>query len=304
MARIVMNPAGVDAEYLRCLKVCFPGAWNEESYHWYLKRPFRSRPPDVVAVRDGGALAAGMGINYRQLALPDGRIVDVAIYTAAWALPEHRGRWHFARLIRASNDVARERGCVAAMSFVTADNASAAVLRRAGARPVPTTYLSTAPGSPLSCSARLPALTRCASMPDAGHATVGDFVEFAYRNTADWRSQMLERPNRTSAWLADGRLVVLDHTATTDRLQFVSGNGDHGSIVAAFGLRAQRMNRAFFHVTTRDGVADAARSCGMAVQPGHIMIIGLLGDANEDAGACTLPTLMDTPWCVQAGDRM
>ena len=84
------NAAGVDDACLQGLATCFPGAWDEASYEWYLKRPFQARRPDMITARDGTQVVGGLGINYRRLRATDG-FHDVGVLTAAWTLPKHQG---------------------------------------------------------------------------------------------------------------------------------------------------------------------------------------------------------------------
>ncbi len=307
MYSVVENPRGVEAEYQKGLEVCFPGRWNAALYHWYLKRPFGSRYPDITAVVDDGKLVAGMGINYRRLLSPDQRVIDIAVFTAAWALPEHRGRWHFARLIGTARRIARERGCVAALSFVTDDNASAVVLRRAGAESVPTHYLF---APPIATSVpkrhrrpkRLEALARRPDRTELVSSGHHDAIEFEYRTHAEWRDQIMGRPSPTSTWAVGENRVVLEHTATTDRVQFICGPDDHAATLAVLARMARHRNRRFFHFTTMPEVGQRSREHGMEARSGHIMVLDL--DSSSSGECASIRALLTAPWRVQAGDRM
>lgn len=301
MIHVHENPPGVDEEYLRCLNVCFPGAWRELDYHWYMKRPFASRKPDMATVHQDNLMVAGMGVNYRTLDVPGIGAVQIAVFTAAWTLPAYRGKWHFARLIREASRIARDKECVAALSFVTADNASAAVLRRAGARPLPATYLHASPGMALELPNLLPELEPFPA-GDWPPARFGNEVSFHYATDEDWRAQMIDRPNDTVSVCAGEVVAVVEQTETTDRLQFLSGPGDGGSAFAAIARSCLDRGRTFFHFTTSDSLGDQAREYGLRVRPGYIMLLDLT-DGTDDTDD-EFAALLESTWHVQAGDRM
>src|SRR5262245_20675574 len=119
MIAVERNAAGVDDEYLAGLSTCFPGAWNEPSYRWYLGRPFRGRHPDKLTAHDGNSVVAGLGVNYRRVRSSTGAFHDVAILTAAWTLPLYRGRGCYSRLLDAAIEVAAKNACAAAVAFAT-----------------------------------------------------------------------------------------------------------------------------------------------------------------------------------------
>lgn len=304
MARIVENPEGIDSAYLDHLNVCFPASWNAESYRWYLKRPFGSRLPDIVTVYDDDKLVAGMGINYRWLTLPHGCLVDVAVLTAAWTLPAYQGSWHFMRLIKASKNIARAKGCLALLSFVTDENASAAVLRRAGAYALPTRYIKVFPDTKLQLPRWLPRvrLRRGARFVAANSANSA--VAFHYPDSNDWRTQFLGRPHPTSVLDVAKGVAVIEHVGETDRLQFTSETSEDGltKAVAVTARYSQRSGRGLFWFTTSESVAASAQRFGMTVGVGHVMVIDLPVETRDEQAI--LERLRTTVWHVQAGDRM
>jgi len=290
---VVANP-GDERAYLAGLQRSFPGSWDERSYRWFLDRPFRHRAPDVFGVYAGRELVAGLGVNYRDVSLPDGRAKVVGVLTGAWTLPEHRGRWHLWRLIEQIKPLSAERGCAALLSFVTLDNASARVLQRTRAVPIPTFYLY-GTTRPSVTDGELP--EPCAATPhvadvdaDGGHA-----IRFAY-DWEDWRQQHLERPHATIALAVGANLAVLEDVGSTDRLQWLGGPPDGAPhALAALLARARARGRELFHFTTSGALAQAARDLGLDVRDGAMMVLDVGAHGDEWWRA---------PWHVQAGDRM
>lgn len=291
---VVANPADERA-YLAGLQRCFPGSWDERSYRWFLGRPFRGRAPDVFAVYAGRELVAGLGVNYRDVVLPDGRAKLVGVLTAAWTLPEHRGRWHLRRLIERIKSVTAERGCAALLSFVTVDNASAAVLARMRAFSSPTFYLhGAASPSGVAGAAAEPRKMELQAVDVA--ADGAGAIRFAY-GWEDWRQQHLDRPGTTTAHAVGANLAVVEEVGTTDRVQWLGGPRDsRPTALAAVLARARARGRHLFHFTISSELAQAARSCELDVREGAMMVLGLGLGPGED--------WWRAPWHVQAGDRM
>jgi GNAT superfamily N-acetyltransferase len=282
MITVERNAAGIDDAYLRGLETCFPGAWTPASYRWYLARRFRSRPPDRLSAHVGSRLVAGVGINYRQIRCAQG-IRDVAILTAAWTLPEHRGRGCYARLLDAATRLAADNGCAALLGFVTTKNPSGAGLRRRGAREVRTRYLSLAPGDAVCTAPR----QRQSTSPREGEE-----ITFHYANRDEWESQFVDRPGRTTLLESAAGTAVVEHVGRTDRLQYLPRCARADAVVA---LAAQTCStgRRFFYFTTDDDVAEHAAANGLRQQAGALMILELRGERWSEAS-----------WHVQPGDRM
>lgn len=293
---VEVNPHGIDDQYWHGLQSSFAGAWDAGTFRWHHTRPFASKRPDVLVVRHGGQVITGLCLNYRRIRVPSGRLVDTAIFTAAWTLPEYRGQWHFLRLVRAAASYLRQRECLAALSFVTADNASGAVLRRAGAYAIPTHYIFGHP-APLPVATGEPFAIRPQPLPtESFHSD--SHAQFHYADAADWSKQILERPCRTETLSVAGTSVVVERAETTDRLLYVSTPFEYAGVVATLAHDAGRRNRDFFHFTMSTPVAAAAAAIGLVVRPGHLMILEL--DTPEELAM----ELKTSAWLLQAGERM
>ncbi|HVS22136.1 MAG TPA: GNAT family N-acetyltransferase [Gammaproteobacteria bacterium] len=303
MITLEHNAAGVDDAYLQGLATCFPGAWNEATFQWYLKRPFRSRHPDTLIARDGERVVAGLGINYRRVRSTDGRIRDIGVLTAAWTLPKYQGRGCFRRLVEAAAEVAPTNGCEALLSFVVAGSASAVRLRRIGAAEVPTRYLLLAPGDPLLRPATLPAVRALQAEGLADLPRADSRLAFHYDSLEEWTTQFVDRPHPTTMFEVDAGMAVLEHVGATDRLQFLYAPAQsETAALVAMASRAHAAGRQFFFFTTDENLAERAVEFGLQQTEGAIMILELPN--GRASGLSAVPPWASSGWHIQPGDRM
>lgn len=303
MSPVVVNPVFSMSEQLRCLNACFRGVWSEASVEWYMRRPFDGGRPDNLVLYDADQAAAGLGINYRQLRLPDGTIAPIGVVTAAWTLAQFRGRAFLQRLIGTALDQIAERGCRALISFVVASNPSATTLRRFDAVEVPSRYIRVPRGSVIDEGSDDIVEVCDSACIELSSPTNGDAIAFHYPSGASWRNQFLERAHPTELLRIDGCMAVVELTDDTDRLIFLHGPKDAElDAVRACMQRALAAGRHFFAYTTRswaDRISFESNS-GLAIRHGNIVAIPVPG---HDASFLAR-TITSTPWHVHGGDRM
>jgi len=297
------NAAGVENAYLHGLATCFPGAWNEASFRWYLQRPFKSRHPDTLIVRDGEVLVAGLGLNYRQVRSNDGRVHDVGVLTAAWTLPKYQGRGYFRRLVRAAMEVAASNGCEALLSFVVGRSASALGLQRIGAADVPTRYLLLAPGDALLRPATLPDVRALQGDGPSELPRAGSGLAFHYDTLEEWTAQFLDRPRPTTLFEVGNGMAVLEHVDETDRLQFLKTPAQsETAALVALASRSHAAGRHFFFFTTDENLAARAVELGLRQTEGAIMVLEL--PSGRGSALSQAPPWTSSSWDIQPGDRM
>lgn len=177
------------------------GHWGDEAtFAW----AFRNDAEFVFLDDDRGRPVASNGITYRTL--QNGR--PVAIITGAWTSAAARGIGAFARLIRATHEVARERGAIT-ISFGRMDNVSRRRVEEAGHFVHPSFY----------CRMSAPPQSLDVLDPDPSMFHTG------FRYTPDeWRAQFLERPHaqiecvgRRGEWAA-----IVERTTEFDRVHLLS----------------------------------------------------------------------------------
>jgi hypothetical protein len=173
---------------------------------------------------------------------------------------------------------------------MTADNASAVLVRRAGAWSVPTFYLSTA------VSADAPSVEY--SPPPAARGRATSVIRFHYASEEDWRSQFVDRPLPTEQSASALVTAVVERTPVADRLLMLVAPPDSAADALDAHVRtARNAGRDFFHVTTSAELAHAARSRGLSVRAGHLMVQDIAAEPALNVPRCAA-------WHVHSGDRM
>jgi hypothetical protein len=306
--KLLVNPLDIEAEIgIDFLVHCFDESWKPAMYQWYLQRLFHGEAPDRLVLLDGRRVLATAGIAYRQLRTPDGTIHRVGIMVAACVPPGERGRGRFSRLWKGAVNYCATRDCTALLGFVTADNASCLILRRARAVQIPSSYVISDDPPPEST----------AVAPDVADVAYGAWRDYAdgalqdqcstavagfhYPDVNAWRSQFIDRPHPVELLrVGDTSRAIIERVDETDRLQWLDGDPeDQGAAVAAIVERARRARRRFFMYSTTALPGSFLRGCGLKVRPGFMMAMATR--AEHEPVVSSWATL---PWRVQSGDRL
>jgi hypothetical protein len=306
--RLLVNPPDMEAEIgVDFLARCFGESWNPVRYHWYLKREFHGEAPDRLVLAEGRQVLATAGIAYRQLRTPDGTVHHVGIMVAACVPPRERGRGRFIRLWKGAVNYCATRDCTALLGFVTADNASCLILRRAGAVQIPSSYVISDDPPP-----QAPAVAR--EVADVAYGAWRDYADgalhaqcstavagFLYPDVNAWRSQFIDRPHPVELLrVANTSRAIIERVDETDRLQWLDGDpADQGTAVATVVTRARRARRRFFMYSTTALPVSLLRDCGLKVRPGFMMAM-----ATRAEHKLVMRSWAGLQWRVQSGDRM
>lgn len=310
-----VNPPDLEAQIgVDFLVRTFGAGWTPATYSWYLKREFQGEAPDRLVLVDSQQVLATAGIAYRQLMIPNGTIHRVGIMVAACVPPRERGRGRFMRLWKGAVEYCATRDCTALLGFVTADNASCLILRRARAVQIPTSYVMS-DDSAVNSIAGTPHLVDVVAdaadfplsgWPDFARAALqvqpsSTVCRFHYPTIDTWRSQFIERPHPVELLrIGDSALAVIEQVDDTDRLQWLHADPHgYGAAVAAIVARARLAGRRFFMYSTAAIPESDLRNCSLKVRPGFIMAVPTR--TEHEAHVRTWATL---PWQVQSGDRL
>jgi hypothetical protein len=277
-----------------------------------LRREFHGEAPDRLVLVDGKQVLATAGVAYRQLLTPNGAIHRVGIMVAACVPPCERGRGRFMRLWKGAVEYCATRDCTALLGFVTADNASCLILRRARAVQIPSSYVISDDSLGTAVSPHcVHVAAEVADFPlsvwlDFAHAALqaqssNVVCRFHYPSIDTWRSQFIERPHPVELLRIGGTaLAVIEHVDDTDRLQWLNADPDeYGAALAAIVSRAHSARRRFFTYSTAVFPESDLRNCGLKVRAGFVMVMPTRPE--HEAHVRTWATL---PWRVQSGDRL
>lgn len=305
---LLVNPPDLEAEIgVEFMVRCYGESWNPVTYHWYLNRAFDGEAPDRLVLSEGRQVLATAGIAYRQLQTPDRTIHRVGIMVAACVPPRERGRGRFARLWNGAVDYCATRDCTALLGFVTADNASCLILRRARAVQIPSSYViseDTSHESPAVAS----------EVAEVAYGGWRDYAEgalhaqcstavagFRYPDVDAWRSQFIDRPHPVELLrVGDTSRAIIEHVDETDRLQWLDGDPEErDAAIDAIVARARHARRRFFMYSTRALPESLLRNCRLKVRPGFMMAKATR--AEHEPVVRSWPGL---PWRVQSGDRL
>ena len=317
-----INPP--DAEKtLPYLNACFPGWGDERSFRWVYQRAMQNQPaPDYLVLKEGEAVIAGSGVNYREVLLRNGRAVTAGIMTGSWTLPEARGKGCFNRMIQESVRLTEQRGGALLLAFVTQENPSCRQLWKAGAAQISTSYWN-APPRASTVSPRYP-FREVACIPEElfnrwSNAKEGS-ARFGYTSFADWQSQFVNRPAKILLLQHGHDFAVLEDHQDTFRLRAYLGEDGEVDIDFLGHLRdySSQRGKKLFHFCTDPETAENLQDTSFIKKPGYITVLVAdwkrLGEAlGQTAPEAVLPhTVVAQPtspwflgcWRLQAGDRM
>jgi len=322
-----VNPEGYDDIHFQSLNLCFPGWGDRNKYSWYFRRKTSYPDTDLIFLEKADRLAAGSGVSYRRIALPNGREAIVGIMTGSWTLPDFRGQGCFATIIQESLQLARQRDAALLLAFVTLENPSCRQLVKAGSAQFPSSYVFSTRGSPPHLpAAPLTSLGKHESVvAEITHRlrTMGrGYARFTYASSQEIAAQFIDRPCDTEI-LGDGHggLGIVERGQQTDILQLcLTDNDDESDVrrcLAAFHNNAFLSQRSLFLFSTRDAVTRVATEIGLNAKPGCVTALIADQDRLRDAlGIQETAPLEDSPslarpgspwflgsWHVQTGDR-
>jgi hypothetical protein len=253
------------------------GRWGGQAmFDWALRRAVAGRSADLLLLDDAGQTIAGSAIAYRRMLHTDGREQLAAIMTASWTSPEARGRGAFARMIKASLELASESEAIL-LGFGREENASYRRFVAAGATLHPTFYCR-------SLSAGQEEGSLQPLEPD-GRLFRMDGTHFKY-TAQEWLDQFVRRPGapveclgRPGEWSA-----IIQRTDEFDQVHALSDR----RALPALAARAQRAGRRLFHYTTSNEEARDLAGAGYEWTAGFLSV--LPGSDIEE-------------WSFQNGDR-
>jgi hypothetical protein len=314
-----VDPAWLDADsYVAFLNRVFPGQWNRAAYEWYVARPFNYRKSHTLVRVNGTAIVSGMALCYRQVKVGQGPPIQISVISAAGTLPSERRQGHYATLLSSALEHCGDSGSVAALGFVTRQNASGRGLARLGAEAIPSFYITSA--SRRSGLQQVLRVNRSTTIRSAGtEVNISEafamraqqqcerrgpenspVAHFHYENTDDWKRQFIHRPRAVRALrLGHDSMALTETVGETDRLQWLCCPGEKVTrYIADLARTSAVRGRGFFMYTLSACEAAAARRAGLRIREGHLMLL------PTGRSAADWERLRRAAWQVESGDRL
>ncbi len=328
MITVHINPPGTEDEYLKCLNASYNPWGNRQQYDWYFRRKTAYPDLDLIVLRIDGRMAAGSGVSYRKLALPNENEITVGLVTGAWTLPRFRDQGCFARVIRESVKVTKEKGGALLLGFVKQSNASSRQMARLGSALFPSLYLKSAlQETVIGVAAEFRQVESSEQLIATLFARLKGksfgYAHFVYADERDFSSQFIDRPAPTEIVSdGDGNFGIIEKREEVDVLQLVVSDSEDvvemAKVMAGFANYANGKGRQLVSCATTPTIIDAAVNAGFDANAGYLTALiadesslnnqlpspvplaptdsHLLGDPNS---ACFLG-----PWNVHSGDRL
>lgn len=321
---VIINPDRTEETYLEYLNRCFDDWGGMDMYKWCFDRPVGGLKADIMLLKKDGTVLGGSAVTYRKAAIRES-MVNVAIMTGSWTLPESRRQGCFTRIIDESIALARQKGAALLLAFVTDRNASLKRLIGRGASLFPTHYLVSGEGTPEMES----------KLQISQVADTGKFVADIYRTMAEgrggrphfeytieeWRAQFVDRPEEIEIVSVGGDSpAIIEKKGIFDRILVIVPTGGHSfeDCLKALLKRTMGNGRRLFFFTTFSRQKDCAVDMGFEHIPGYLTTL----IANEGTLRSLCPGLSENErpvagelydpdskwylgeWDLVTGDRM
>jgi len=320
--KIIHNPRGVRDQLIECLNQCYPDWGGVDAYSWSFEARGDFPQADWVVAVENDKLIAGSAINYRTFELSSGSRCFTGIVTTSWTLPEARGKGCFSALYERSVTLSSSRGAALLFGYVTSKNASYRRVAARGAQLAPSSYLFTTDATrpqQLTQDLEIVEMTSQAEtetmFAELYRASAGKH-RFAYKNYAQWRSQLIARAlHCRCVRIGNVGKAVIEYKPPFQRVLALSAytlDAVEKSLSALINAALQINNRVFLFTMDPDW-RDISLKLGMECLPGYLTISLANKDVWESAtksasvSDTSLPTnleQLETNWSVHTGDRM
>lgn len=273
---VIINPDRTEETYLEYLNRCFDDWGGMDMYKWCFDRPVGGLKADIMLLKKDGTVLGGSAVTYRKAVIRES-MVNVAIMTGSWTLPEARRQGCFTRIIDESVTLARQKGAALLLAFVTDRNASLKRLVGRGASLFPTHYLVSGEDTPGAGSG-----LEISQVEDTGKFVADIFRTMAGgRGTRphfeytieEWQSQFVDRPEEMEFMSVGGTCpVIIEKKGVFDRILALAPEGGRSfeDCLKALLKRTMGNGRRLFFFTTSPEWKDCAVEMGFEHIPGYL----------------------------------
>jgi hypothetical protein len=321
---IILNPKDMESTYIDYLNLSF-GHWGDAVlFKWCFDRRIGEFSADIMIFKLDGKIIAGSAVTYRKVKVGNS-IINVAIMTGSWTVPEARGQGCFTKIIEESLALASRKKAALLLAFLTESNASFRRLANAGSSLFPTHYLFSNENTPVPESGYV---ISAVSDIKKGAETIFEglrkrqegFVHFAY-TLKEWESQFVGRPGEIGLLRIDDiGLAIVEKNGDFDRVLVLSPKAEQNftDCVKALLRRALVNGRKLFLFTTSPVWKDECLKLGFGRAPGYLTALivdqnelmkiypsvsSLPGNIAHELYAPVSPWYIGS-WDIQSGDRM
>lgn len=282
MEKIVLNPAGYEAEYLEKLNECFNNWGGQREYYWGFNRQIGVHSTDFLIIKnEEEEVIAGSAVSYRKLE-GRGKSIDIGIMTGSWTLPAVRGKGCFTRMIHESKDLCKEKNVPYLTAFVTETNASCRRLQSEGSFLFPTYHLFS-PEFPFE-EEGLPGtevLQKDAGTNRAVYERVKEssaaFLHFSY-NFEEFVGQYIERIKETTILKVNKDFVIIEDGQDEVKILLMTYLDEQtfsNNIMAITNWCLENRSKKTFYFSTRKEILDLCADLGFQNAPGYFTIMSV-----------------------------
>lgn len=283
MNKVIINPVNFKANYIEYLNQCFSNWGDEIQYSWTFERKVGNYSSDIIVLaNEEDEIIAGSGLSFRNIKTQQDEIIEIAIFTGSWTLPNARGRGCFTQIIEVFEKICIEKKIPYLTAFVTESNGSYRRFKDLN-------YYCLEATNFLSHDVPFDNV-KDFSLDFFNDDFPIDFFKiysengigktiFQYMET-EFKDQYLNRVNKTSVVKIEENYFLVEENDTTFRLlYFKEFNIDHIKSISNFILKARNKKTMFFLTDKQN--CEVCEKENFNVVKGFFTVKNVLGDHSK-----------------------
>lgn len=290
MESIIINPDNYQEKYINYLNQCFNNWGGTREYEWVFNRVVGDKTSDIIIIKDeNNKTIAGSGITYRKIGSQNGDVIDIAIMTGSWTLPQARKRGIFSKIIQISREISNSKSVAYLTAFVTESNASFRRLKDAGSFLLPS-YYSFSPEklydqpnnlsvSPINGDGEV-----VSNIYNKLRASEKDFVHFNY-SLVEFSHQYIKRPGNVELIIIGNDYALIEETKELIKVHLITFENVHtleDNIKALSNWVLENRSKKIFLFSTRKEIAEIYHNLAFENTSGYFTILDTSNSAISD----------------------
>lgn len=283
MESIDINPKNYQNEYIDYLNQCFNNWGKEKEYNWVFNRIIGGISSDIVIIKDeNNKVIAGTGITYRKIKSQDESIIDIAILSGSWTLPDARGRGCFTKMIDISQKIANGKDVGYLTAFVMETNSSYRRLKDAGSLLYPTYHLFSpnvlySDANEFSVKLLSNNNQIISDIFDRFQKTQNDSTSFIYTKE-EFSKQYLHRPKNTKIVKIYNDYAIIEETVNSNKILLMTYDNlnslkDNIKSLINWGLQGNSKKNLFLFSTKKE-VVEVCNILEFETLLGYFTVLG------------------------------